>query len=96
MAHKKAGGSTALGRDSQGQRLGVKLFGGQRANAGAVVVRQRGARFRAGKNVRVGKDDTLLAAVAGVVRFQKKRVTLFTGKRTIRNVVSVEPAGGGG
>lgn len=92
MAHKKAGGSTALGRDSHGQRLGVKLYGGQRSPAGAVLVRQRGARFRAGKNVRAGKDDTLYAAVSGVVRFAKKRVTLFTGKRTVRNVVSVVPA----
>ena len=93
MAHKKAGGSTALGRDSQAQRLGVKLFGGERAPAGAVIVRQRGARFRPGKNVRVGKDDTLYAAVAGVVRFAKRTVKRFTGGRVTRNIVTVEPKG---
>lgn len=91
MAHKKAGGSTALGRDSQAQRLGVKLYAGQRAPAGAVIVRQRGARFRPGRNVRRGKDDTLYAAVAGRVRFQKLVVRLFTGARVLRNIVSVEP-----
>lgn len=90
MAHKKAGGSTSLGRDSAGQRLGVKLFGGQFAPAGAVLIRQRGARFRPGKNVRVGKDDTLYAAVPGVVRFTKKKVRRFTGARIVRNIVSVE------
>lgn len=91
MAHKKAGGSTSLGRDSHGQRLGVKLFGGQFAPAGAVIVRQRGARFRAGTNVRRGKDDTLYAAVAGVVQFEKKKVRAFTGARILRNIVSIEP-----
>lgn len=91
MAHKKAGGSTSLGRDSAGQRLGVKLFGGQFAPAGAVLVRQRGARFRPGKNVKCGSDDTLYAAASGVVRFMKKKVRRFTGARVFRNIVSVEP-----
>lgn len=90
MAHKKAGGSTALGRDSQGQRLGVKIYGGQRAPAGAVIVRQRGARFRAGEHVRRGVDDTLYAAMAGIVRFQRKNVRLFNGKAVVRNIVSIE------
>ena len=91
MAHKKAGGSTALGRDSHGQRLGVKLYGGQVAPAGAVIIRQRGVRFRAGKNVRQGSDDTLYAATEGVVRFQQKKLRLFSGKTVVRNVVHVEP-----
>lgn len=90
MAHKKAGGSTALGRDSASQRLGVKLYAGEFAPAGAVIVRQRGARFRPGENVRVGSDDTLYAAMAGFVHFMKRRVRLFTGARAVRNIVSVE------
>lgn len=90
MAHKKAGGSTALGRDSHGQRLGVKLYGGQKTNAGAVIIRQRGARFRAGDNVKRGSDDTLYAITPGVVRFQKKQVRLFNGKTVVRNFVHVE------
>lgn len=91
MAHKKAGGSTALGRDSAGQRLGVKLYGGQFAPAGAIIVRQRGAAFRPGTNVRRGKDDTLYAAVAGIVKFAKRSVRLFTGDRATRHIVSVLP-----
>lgn len=91
MAHKKAGGSTSLGRDSHGQRLGVKLYAGEFATTGAVIVRQRGAHYRPGKNVRVGSDDTLYAAVPGRVRFQKKPVKRFTGERVTRAVVSVEP-----
>jgi large subunit ribosomal protein L27 len=91
MAHKKAGGSTALGRDSHGQRLGVKLFGGQSVTAGSVIVRQRGARFRAGKNVRKGSDDTLYAATDGFVLFQRKKLRGFSGKTLVRNIVHVGP-----
>lgn len=90
MAHKKAGGSTALGRDSAGQRLGVKLYDGQLTPAGAVIVRQRGAHYRSGKNVRRGSDDTLYAAVSGIVRFAKRTAKLFTGARVSRTFVSVE------
>ncbi len=90
MAHKKAGGSTSLGRDSHGQRLGVKLYAGQSAPAGAVLIRQRGAHYRPGKNVRRGKDDTLYAAVSGTVRFAKKPLKRFTGERVTRTVVSIE------
>lgn len=90
MAHKKAGGSTALGRDSHGQRLGVKLYAGEFAPAGAVIVRQRGARFRPGRNVRQGSDDTLYAAIAGRVRFEKRPLKRFTGQRVSRTMVSVE------
>ena len=60
MAHKKAGGSTRNGRDSESKRLGVKAFGGQAVSAGSIIVRQRGTKFHAGANVRVGKDHTLL------------------------------------
>ena len=72
MAHKKAGGSTRNGRDSQSKRLGVKVFGGQTINAGGIIVRQRGTKFRAGLNVGIGKDHTLFAKASGVVRFAQK------------------------
>lgn len=72
MAHKKAGGSTRNGRDSQSKRLGVKRFGGQVVQAGNILVRQRGTRFHAGDGVGCGKDHTLFATVAGVVKFEIK------------------------
>lgn len=72
MAHKKAGGSTSYGRDSQGQRLGVKLYAGEFARTGSIIVRQRGTRFHAGDNVGMGKDHTLFAKVAGTVQFSHK------------------------
>lgn len=69
MAHKKAGGSTRNGRDSESKRLGVKVFGGQAINAGGIIVRQRGTRFHAGDNVGIGKDHTLFATATGKVEF---------------------------
>ena len=69
MAHKKAGGSTRNGRDSESKRLGVKRFGGQAVVAGNIIVRQRGTRFHAGENVRVGRDHTLFATADGKVEF---------------------------
>jgi large subunit ribosomal protein L27 len=72
MAHKKAGGSSKNGRDSQSKRLGVKLFGGQAARAGNILVRQRGTKYHAGTNVGVGRDHTLFAKADGHVRFDKK------------------------
>ncbi len=72
MAHKKAGGSTRNGRDSESKRLGVKLFGGQAVKAGNILVRQRGTRFHAGYGVGLGKDHTLFAKVDGVVKFETK------------------------
>ncbi len=69
MAHKKAGGSTRNGRDSESKRLGVKKFGGQQVLAGNILVRQRGTRFHAGENVGVGRDHTLFAKASGKVRF---------------------------
>jgi len=82
MAHKKGGGSTRNGRDSNSQRLGVKIFGGQAIKIGNIIVRQRGSRFNAGKNVGVGRDDTLFALAAGTVQFDrfgkdKKRVSVI-------------------
>jgi large subunit ribosomal protein L27 len=70
MAHKKGQGSSRNGRDSQAQRLGVKRFGGQQVKGGEILVRQHGTRFRPGRNVGLGKDHTLFALVAGVVRFE--------------------------
>jgi large subunit ribosomal protein L27 len=72
MAHKKAGGSSRNGRDSNAQRLGVKRFGGQLVTAGNIIVRQRGTQFHAGENVGVGKDYTLFALADGHVSFQTK------------------------
>ena len=72
MAHKKAGGSTSNGRDSNSKRLGVKRFGGQHVLAGNILVRQRGTRYHAGENVGIGKDHTLFALVEGHVSFSFK------------------------
>lgn len=72
MAHKKGGGSSTNGRDSHGQRLGVKRFGGQLVNAGTILIRQRGTRHKPGLNVGRGKDDTLFARITGIVQFQDK------------------------
>ena len=72
MAHKKAGGSTNNGRDSESKRLGVKRYGGQQVLAGNILVRQRGTRFHAGNNVGCGKDHTLFATAEGVVKFEVK------------------------
>src|ERR1700757_4543165 len=72
MAHKKGGGSSTNGRDSHGQRLGVKRFGGQLVNAGTILVRQRGTRHQPGENVGRGSDDTLYAMVTGYVKFQER------------------------
>jgi large subunit ribosomal protein L27 len=84
MAHKKAGGSARNGRDSHSKRLGVKQYGGQQVKAGSILVRQRGTPFKPGFNVGRGKDDTLFARIAGIVRFEGK------GKRG--TLVSVLPA----
>jgi large subunit ribosomal protein L27 len=72
MAHKKAGGSTRNGRDSESKRLGVKRFGGESVTAGSIIVRQRGTRFHAGDNVGIGKDHTLFATADGTVEFVVK------------------------
>jgi large subunit ribosomal protein L27 len=72
MAHKKGGGSSRNGRDSNSQRLGVKRFGGQLVTGGSILVRQRGTPIRPGRNVGRGKDDTLFAKIEGIVQFQRK------------------------
>ncbi|MDV6320487.1 50S ribosomal protein L27 [Chromohalobacter sp. HP20-39] len=72
MAHKKAAGSSRNGRDSESKRLGVKLFGGQAATAGNIIVRQRGTKFHAGSGVGIGKDHTLFALNNGVIKFETK------------------------
>ena len=72
MAHKKAGGSSKNGRDSESKRLGVKIFGGEQVDAGNIIVRQRGTRFHAGTNVGIGRDHTLFAKADGNVKFEKK------------------------
>ncbi|MCR9153141.1 MAG: 50S ribosomal protein L27 [Bacteroidetes bacterium] len=83
MAHKKGVGSSKNGRESESKRLGVKIFGGQPANAGNIIVRQRGTRHNPGANVGMGKDHTLFALIDGTVKFQKKK--------NDRSYVSVEP-----
>ena len=70
MAHKKGGGTSRNGRDSKGQRLGVKRFAGQTVNAGTILVRQRGTRIHPGNNVGVGKDHTIYALISGIVKFE--------------------------
>ena len=85
MAHKKAGGSSRNGRDSESKRLGVKKFGGQQVRAGNILVRQRGTRYQAGENVGVGRDHTLFATADGRVQFRRR------GPKQ-RMCVSVEPA----
>lgn len=91
MSKTKSAGSTSLGRDSQPKYLGVKLFGGQPAQPGSIIVRQRGSKFLAGKNVRRGKDDTLYAIVKGIVKFATKKVKRFDGSRRVAKVANVEP-----
>lgn len=89
MAHRKAGGSTRLGRDSISKRLGVKIYGSQRAVSGNVIVRQRGTKIHPGANVRRGADDTLYATADGTVTFADKKVKDFTGKVVSRKFVEV-------
>ena len=91
MAHKKAGGSTSLGRDSQSKRLGVKLFAGQIAKAGAILVRQRGTKFHPGLNVKKGSDDTLFAKITGIVKFRKLKKRKFDNSLKETKYIDVVP-----
>jgi large subunit ribosomal protein L27 len=82
MAHKKGGGSTRLGRDSKGQRLGVKKYSGEKVNAGTILVRQRGTKIRPGNNVGLGRDHTLFAKIDGQVKYEplskdQKKVSVY-------------------
>ncbi len=84
MAHKKGGGTSRNGRDSQGQRLGVKRFAGQTVNAGTILVRQRGTRIHPGNNVGVGRDHTLYALIDGFVKYEparnnRRKVSVYAG-----------------
>ena len=89
MAHKAGTGTTSLGRESESKRLGVKLFAGQHANPGNVIIRQRGTKFLAGKNVKQGSDDTLYALKKGVVKFETKTKKRFDGNSRSAKVVHV-------
>jgi len=89
MAHKKAAGSTSLGRDSESKRLGVKLSDGQIAKAGNIIIRQRGTKYYPGNNVRRGNDDTLFAVANGFVKFTTKKFKKFDGNLKVTKVVSV-------
>ncbi|MCF7906500.1 50S ribosomal protein L27 [Patescibacteria group bacterium] len=91
MAHKKAGGSTALGRDSIAKRLGVKLFDGQKVKSGNIIVRQRGTKFHPGEGVDIGKDDTLFATSDGFLKFFTKRKKKYNGKISRNRYISVLP-----
>lgn len=89
MAHKKAGGTAKNLTSSNPQYLGVKLYAGEKAGVGSVIVRQRGTVFLPGKNVSVGKDHTLFANKSGVVSFKNKRKVKYDGRMTVRKEVSV-------
>lgn len=91
MAHTKAGGSTKLGRDSESKRLGVKKFGGEFVRSGNIIIRQRGSKWSPGENVAVGSDDTIFAVCDGHVKFEKKAIRSFTGKKVQKTIVSVVP-----
>ena len=92
MAHKKAGGSTALGRDSVSKRLGVKIFGNQAIKKGQVIVRQNGTKYHPGKNVEIGGDSTLYSLADGLVKFQTKQMRKFHGNLRKTRIVNVVPA----
>jgi len=89
MAHKKAGGTAKNLTDSNAKYLGVKLYAGEMAKKGAIIVRQRGTRMLAGKNVDMGKDHTLFAVADGKVAFRTVRRTQFTGKKVTKSMVDV-------
>ena len=89
MAHKKAGGSTSNGRDSNAQRLGVKKYAGEKVISGNILVRQRGTKFFPGENVMKGKDDTLFSTVNGIVKFSHKKLKTFAGKLKKRQFIHV-------
>ena len=91
MAHKKAGGSTSLGRDSVSKRLGVKIFGNQLVHKGEVIIRQHGTKFYPGKNVKIGGDSTIYAQIDGKVHFQRKQMRKFHGNLRTTRIVNVIP-----
>ena len=92
MAHKKAGGSTRLGRDSNPKYLGAKVGDGQTVRAGMVLIRQRGTKIHPGKNVKKGKDDTLYAMLAGKVKFNQRKRIRFDGAMKLTKFVNIIPS----
>lgn len=90
MATTKSAGTTRLGRDSESKRLGVKLFDGQKASPGQVIIKQRGTKYLPGQNVKRGNDDTLYATKEGIVKFTTKTKTKFNGKKRKAKMVHVE------
>jgi len=90
MAHTQSGGSTKLGRDSNAKRLGVKIFAGQKAKKGSIIIKQRGERIKPGKNVSIGKDYTIFSLKEGIVKFSKKQKTNFDGSKKTVKIVSVD------
>jgi large subunit ribosomal protein L27 len=90
MSHKKAGGSTRLGRDSTSKRLGIKLHNGETASKGMIIVRQRGTKFYPGKNVKKGSDDTLFAMADGKVKFSQRKRRRFDGTMKMTKFVNIE------
>lgn len=91
MSHKKAGGSTTLGRDSISKRLGVKLYDGEKAKPGSIIIRQRGTKYRAGENVKRGNDDTLFALKSGTIKFTTKKLRKFDNTLKSSKIVNVVP-----
>ena len=91
MSHKKAGGSSNNGRDSNPNRLGVKVFGGQAVKAGGIIIRQRGTKYFPGENTGMGKDHTIFALTAGKVVFTEKALKKFDGRVFKDKIVNVEP-----
>lgn len=91
MAHKKAAGSTRLGRDSVAKRLGVKVFGDQKVTAGGIIVRQHGTKFHPGLNTDMGDDYSIYSLIDGLVSFQEKKVEAFSGNKKKRTFVNVNP-----
>jgi len=90
MATSKSTGASRLGRDSRAKRLGVKVFAGKKVTTGMIIIRQRGSKYLAGKNVKVGSDDTIYAVKNGIVRFKTAAKISFDGSRRTVSVVSVE------
>ena len=90
MSKTKSAGATKLGRDSKPKYLGVKLFEGQKVKPGMIIIRQRGTKFLAGKNVKKGSDDTLYSLKEGSIKFTTKRKTKFDGSQRIAKIVNVE------
>lgn len=89
MAHKKAAGSTALGRESESKRLGIKVNDGQWAKTGAILVRQRGTKYHPGKNVKIGGDDTLFAMVNGIVKFSTRKLKKYDNSLKTCKIVNI-------